>query len=93
MPSHQTFDLTIMLPEATYPAREVISLDIPASDGRMTILARHQPMLIAITEGKIFIQRKNAPERQRECWQVGEGAVLIQPSGVTITTHSATLNH
>ena len=48
----RTFKLEIVTRDAGYPPREVTSLNVPAARGRLTVLARHQPLVCMLQAGR-----------------------------------------
>jgi len=79
------FRLRIVTPELSYPDREVVSLDVPAEAGRLTVLARHQPLVCLVREGEVRVGTGSAVER----WQVKAGVLRVQPADVVLLVHDA----
>ena len=83
-----TFTLRIVTPALAYPDREVVSVDVPAEAGRLTVLARHQPLVCLVRKGEVRIGTGSAVE----CWQVKAGVLRVQPSNVVLLVHGARPN-
>ena len=68
-----TFRLRIVTPDLAYPPREVESLDVPAEEGRLTVLARHQPMICLVRTGQARIAASGGPED----WTIAAGVLRV----------------
>jgi F-type H+-transporting ATPase subunit epsilon len=60
-------------------------LDVPASDGRLTVLDRHEPFVCTLVPGVV---RLRAPDGARE-WQVGAGTMAVRPELVSVLVGEA----
>ena len=83
-----SFDLEITTPDATHPARAFVFLDVPAQEGRMTILAGHQPFLGTVRSGIVRATQKEGAE---ERWQIEGGTLRVTCELVTLLVREATL--
>jgi F-type H+-transporting ATPase subunit epsilon len=81
------FRLQIITTKATLVDREVISLDVPAPEGRMTILANHQPQLCALEDGELTL----IDSKGRETWNIKTGFMKVRFNSVSITLREACL--
>ena len=91
-----TFKLEIITPDKRYPPREVLSVDVPAEKGRLTVLARHQPFICSLTAGTVKIGIRDAgPETGdfeprhtqavgKEEWTIGPGTMSVAREAVTL---------
>jgi F-type H+-transporting ATPase subunit epsilon len=81
-----TFAFEIVTPAQAHPAREVVSVDAPGEDGRLTIMARHEPLVCLLRAGPVNIR---TAEGGQETWSVAGGALAVRPDGVTLLTTEA----
>ena len=81
-----TFNLEIITPEQAYPARPVRALDVPAHEGRLTVLPGHQPFICSLQAGRMEVE---VPEGGQEAWTIGTGTLSVGPEGVTVLVQSA----
>ena len=81
-----TFKLEIITPQSAFPARDVISVDVPAEEGRLTVLAGHQPFVCAVRDGEVRIGNI---EGGTETWTVERGALTVTPETATLLVRSA----
>jgi len=84
---NKTFQLEIVLPETPMPPRLINSIDVPASDGRLTVMANHQPMIAALTPGSMIIKDDNG---KTETWTIGTGALQVENNVATILVRECT---
>ncbi len=82
----RTFKLEIVTRDAGYPPREVTSLNVPAARGRLTVLARHQPLVCMLQAGRVTILDA---EGAGEDWRIGEGTMTVTREIVTLLVHDA----
>jgi F-type H+-transporting ATPase subunit epsilon len=84
--SEKDFPLRILTAERSHPARAVRAVDVPAAEGRLTVLARHQPLVVALRAGRVRIRpATGAPEE----WRTEEGVMTVGREGVTLAVASA----
>lgn len=60
---------------------EAQSLTVPGSEGEMTALARHMPLITTLKEGTITVREQNEKEHQ---FQIKSGILEINPSSATV---------
>ena len=53
------FNLEILLPDKKIFAGEIISLNVPAEDGRLGILAHHAPLVSVLKKGELQAKLKD----------------------------------
>lgn len=82
----RTFKLEIVTRDAAYPSRDVTSLNVSAEKGRLTVLARHQPLVCSLHAGRTVIRDD---EDRKEDWHIGEGTMTVTRKGVTLLVHEA----
>jgi F-type H+-transporting ATPase subunit epsilon len=82
----KSFNLEILTPLARYPRQEVTALDVPAEQGRLTVLAGHQPLVCGLRQGRIRVERTDGT---REQWQIEEGFMTVLREGVTLLVGAA----
>ena len=81
-----TFRLEIITPDKAYPVREIVSLDVPAEEGRLTILAQHQPFVCCLTGGTVKIKTGSG---EPESWLTGPGTMKVIADTVTLLLQTA----
>ena len=82
----ETFQLTIMTPEHTFLDGPAESLTIPATDGELSVLARHAPMVVSILEGIGRVTMAGADMRR---FAASAGFATITPDVVLVMLQTA----
>jgi F-type H+-transporting ATPase subunit epsilon len=82
-----TFELEIVTPERTVYEGTVESLRAPGSNGGFGVLARHHPMLAALTFGQILVREPGQRDPVRMA--TSGGFVEVQRSRVTVLAETA----
>ena len=77
--------LEIRTPEQSWTMDDVTSLDVPAAQGRLTVLPGHAPLVCALEPGALVIARGEA----EETWTGGTGTLQVTAEGVTLLLRSA----
>lgn len=80
----KAFRLDMMTPELAWAERSVVFLDVPAETGRYTVLAGHQPMVLALQPGAV---RLRTPDGVEEQWETGSGLLHVTRQRVTLLAH------
>jgi F0F1-type ATP synthase epsilon subunit len=57
-------------------------LDVPAAEGRLTVLANHEPMICSLNEGPVRVSEDE--ETAEERWEIARGTMEITRDGVTL---------
>ena len=81
------FQLDIVLPETPMPPRTVAAINVPASDGRLTVLAHHQPLIAALCAGRMTLTDEH---EQQETWTISAGALQVEDNVATLLVREAT---
>lgn len=81
------FRLDIVLPETPMPSRTVTAINVPASDGRLTVLAHHQPLIATLNAGTMTVVDENELE---ESWTISAGALQVEDNVATLLVREAT---
>jgi F0F1-type ATP synthase epsilon subunit len=81
-----TFKLEIVTPDRAYPPRDVVSVNVPAENGPLTVLARHQAMLCCLKPGTAKIVNDDSRE---ETWIIGPGTLTVRREIVTMLVQDA----
>lgn len=81
-----TFPLDIVTPEKTILSENVASLQIPAAEGSMGILAGHAPLLAELSVGECVVRLANGAEEQLV---IAGGFVEVSRERVTVLADSA----
>ena len=80
-----TFQFELVSPERLLVSEEVESVIIPGSEGEMTVLADHAPVMTTIKPGVVTVKASGAEER----YVVFGGFADILPTGCTLLAESA----
>lgn len=83
-----TLQLKIVLPEASVPYRSIMGINVPAADGRLTVLANHQSLIAALVPGNAVITTEDG---KRETWKISAGALQMEKNTATLLVTEATL--
>jgi len=81
-----TFPLTIVTPAEARPARDVISVDLPGEEGRLTIMAHHEPLVCLLRQGVAQIRTS---EGDPQDWVIEGGTLTVSLDSVTLLTRDA----
>lgn len=81
------FRLTVVTPDTYTTVDDVSLLDVPAVDGRLTVLPGHQPTVCALARGTIRMRRAGNGNDRR---MIGPGVMTVSRSGVTLITRDVT---
>lgn len=69
-----TFRFSVVTPDLAYAPRDVESVDVPAEEGRLTVLARHQPMICLVRAGDMRIGSPGGFEN----WTIAGGVLRVE---------------
>lgn len=81
------FRLTVVTPNSLTTVEDVELLDVPAVDGRMTVLPGHQPTVCALSRGTLRLHHAARADDRR---MIGPGVMTVSRSGVTLITRDVT---
>ena len=81
-----SFPFELVSPERSLFAGAVESVVVPGSEGEMTILARHAPLMTALRPGVVVVQETGAAPRRLF---VQGGFCDVNESGLTILAETA----
>ena len=73
----------ISLKETLFDGRAV-SVNLPSSEGELTILKDHLPLITALKRGKIKVKDEND---QEHLFEIQKGFLEVNPNKVTILKH------
>jgi F-type H+-transporting ATPase subunit epsilon len=79
--AHPAFDFEVITPEGSAFRGRVTAVRAPGRDGSFGILARHAPLLGALSEGMLRYDVENGAT---EVCAVGEGFVEVTKTGVRV---------
>ena len=79
-----TFRLEVASPDALSCLDGVTFLDVPAVDGRLTVLPGHQPTICALKSGPVYL--RTAPAGNEQTLSIDEGVMTVSPTLVRIVT-------
>ena len=85
-----TFPLSIVTPERTILSESVISIQLPAADGSLGILAGHAPLVAALGAGECVVLTAAGA---REALAIAGGFVEVTRRRVTVLADSAEFAH
>ncbi|GAB1583321.1 MULTISPECIES: F0F1 ATP synthase subunit epsilon [Phyllobacteriaceae] len=82
----EAFHFELVSPERLLLSAEVTEVVIPGSEGYLTVMARHAPLMSTIKPGVIRVRQSEGKE---ESYVVFGGFADISPEGCTILAESA----
>ena len=82
----KTFHLEIVTRESALAERSVVSINVPAEHGRLTVLARHQAFVCGLRAGEARI---GLPEGTREVWRIGPGTLTVRDDRAVLLVPNA----
>jgi len=85
----KTFQLDIILPETPMPSRTVTAIDLPAADGRLTVMANHQHLIAALKAGTMKITTE---DNSHELWSISAGALQFDNNIASLLVRTAENN-
>ena len=81
-----TFKFELVSPERLLVSEEVSQVIIPGTEGEMTVMAEHAPVMTTIRPGVVTVTRESG---QTDGYVVFGGFADILPSGCTLLAESA----
>lgn len=81
-----SFNFELVSPERLLVSEDVIAVTIPGTDGEMTVMANHAPVMTTIKPGIVTV---SVSEGNKEQYVVFGGFADILPSGCTLLAESA----
>lgn len=78
------FPLKIISLKQTLFDGRAISINLPSSEGELTILKDHLPLIIALKKGEIKVKDEN---NQEHYFEIQKGVLEVNPNKVTILKH------
>lgn len=82
----EAFQFELVSPERLLVSEKIESVVIPATEGEMTIMANHAPVMTTIKPGVVTV---NTAAGQQERYVVFGGFADILPAGCTLLAESA----
>lgn len=82
-----TFEMQIVTPFEPAHVQIVSLIDVPAANGRLTVLAGHEPFICSLTDG---IVRATDATGKKDLWMIDSGTMTVDPKKATILVRSAT---
>ncbi len=76
-----TFTMEVVTPKRIIAPRAVQAMNLPTDDGRVTILAHHQPLISSLTEGRMSVV---SPDGEKQEWNIGTGVVEVGDNSATL---------
>lgn len=83
----EAFKFELVSPERLLVSEQVETVVIPGSEGEMTVMARHAPVMTTVKPGVVTVKPVSGAE---ERYVVFGGFADILPSGCTLLAESAT---
>ena len=83
----ESFKFELVSPERLLVSEQVESVVIPGSEGEMTVMANHAPLMTTVKPGLVTVKTAAGKE---ERYVVFGGFADIVPSGCTLLAESAT---
>ncbi|MFC1521815.1 ATP synthase F1 subunit epsilon [Elusimicrobiota bacterium] len=85
-----SFEFTVITPEKTTLTGKANYISIPAWEGSMGILPRHEPYIVMLTEGLVYIEKSSSDKTdQDEYLSVSGGFAEITQKKVTLFAETA----
>jgi F-type H+-transporting ATPase subunit epsilon len=81
-----TFQLDIVTPEKTIYSGDVEQVQAPGADGGFGVLARHQPLLSALTTGQVTFTQADGVSHKLA---IGGGFANVSRDGMTVLAETA----
>ena len=78
------FPLKIISLKQTLFDGRAVSVNLPSSEGEMTILKDHLPLITALKKGKIKVKDES---NQEHLFEIQRGFLEVNPNKVTILKH------
>jgi F-type H+-transporting ATPase subunit epsilon len=80
------FHLDLVTPAGAVAACEASYVEAPGEEGRLGILAGHQPCIIGLAAGRLNLRNASGG---LESWDIGRGVMTVTPAAVTVLVPSA----
>lgn len=82
----RTLTLEVITPETGFPPVEAVALDVPAYEGRLTVLPGHEPLICRLQPGRM---RARVPDGRDVHWDVDAGTLRVHDNTVTVLVRGA----
>ncbi|MBI4558863.1 MAG: ATP synthase F1 subunit epsilon [Candidatus Hydrogenedentes bacterium] len=82
----KTFELSIIIPERVVMKAPVTQVTLPTSQGEITVLAGHMPLISAISPGALKVVKDDGSETYMA---ISTGLIQVDPQGVKILADTA----
>jgi F-type H+-transporting ATPase subunit epsilon len=83
-----TFHLELVTPQGTPWAGAARLVEAPGEEGRLGVMAGHQPCVVSLRAGELGIRDA---EGRRERWEVERGFLVVTPTHVQALVRAARL--
>jgi len=80
------FHIELITPLGRLISTDALYIELPGEDGRLGIMAGHQPAIIGLEAGTLMLRDSAG---QTTLWTIGRGHTTITPLGVTVVTREA----
>ncbi len=80
------FHYELITPRGQASAGDALYVELPGEDGRLGVLAGHQPAIVGLAAGTLLL--RHTPDRTTP-WTIGRGVAAITPGGISILTRDA----
>jgi F-type H+-transporting ATPase subunit epsilon len=81
MAEQKTLNLTIARVDTPVFSGSAVSVTVPGSEGEMTLLADHTPLMTALRAGTITVRKEDG---STETYEVASGTLEVSKNQVTI---------
>ncbi len=82
MSTNHLLKVTIAHPSKILFDGEVFSMTIPTTEGEITVLANHEPIIIGLKKGIIVLQTKMGSEKER--YEIDGGVLELSINKATV---------
>ena len=86
--AEHTFTLRLVTPQKLLLEAEVMSIQVPGSEGYLGVLAHHAPLITALQEGKLTVKD---PSGHATSYHVTGGFLEVSDNRATVLADSAVL--
>jgi F0F1-type ATP synthase epsilon subunit len=76
--SDAAFEFQVIMPDGALPPVLCTFLEVPAADGRLTVLAGHQPLICALDTGVCRVRDAHGAQT---VWHCSDGALEVNSGG------------
>jgi F-type H+-transporting ATPase subunit epsilon len=80
------FSFELVTPSGVVLSRDATYVEVPGDEGRMGVLAGHQPGIVGLSAGLVTARFADTGDLS---WSTGPGVMTITPGGVSLLVQTA----